>query len=183
MKKVVLTFGLISGAVSAGLMFATLPFIDKIGFDKGAYVGYSGMVLAFLLVFFGIRSYRDNVSNGYVTFGRAFSVGILITLVSCVFYVIAWEIIYFNFMPDFWDKYSNYIVEKARNSGASAAEVAKQVEAMKSFKVTYFDNPFWNVLLVFAEPFPVGIIVTLLSAIILRRKRKTVNGEQQLAAS
>jgi len=183
MKKVVLTFGLISGAISAGLMFATLPFIDKIGFDKGAYVGYSAMVLAFLLVFFGIRSYRDHVSDGYISFGRAFSVGILITLISCVCYVIAWEIIYFNFLPDFWDKYTNYVVQKTRNSGASAAEVAKQVESLKSFKVTYFDKPFWNALLTFTEPLPVGIVVTLLSAVILRRKRKTLNGEQQLAAS
>ena len=183
MKKVVLTFGLISGAISAGLMFATLPFMDKIGFDKGAYVGYSAMVLSFLLVFFGIRSYRDNVADGYISFGRGFSVGILITLISCVCYVIAWEIVYFNFMPDFWEKYTNYVVEKTRNSGASAAEVAKQVESMKSFKVTYFDNPFWNVLLVFAEPLPVGIIVTIVSAGILRKKRKSLDGEQQLATS
>jgi hypothetical protein len=182
MKKVVLTFGLISGAISAGLMFATLPFIDKIGFDKGAYVGYSAMVLAFLLVFFGIRSYRDNVSDGYISFGRAFSVGILITLISCVCYVIAWEIIYYTFMPDFWEKYSNYVLEKARSSGVSAEELARQTQSMKDFKVT-FDNPLWNSLFTFTEPLPVGLLVTLISALILRRKRKSLNGEEQLAAS
>jgi hypothetical protein len=58
MKKTVLTFGLISGAIMALMMFATLPFIDRIGLDKGAIIGYTTMVLSFLLVFFGIRSYR-----------------------------------------------------------------------------------------------------------------------------
>lgn len=182
MKKVVLTFGLISGAISAGLMFATVPFMHKIGLDKGAYIGYSAMVLAFLLVFFGVRSYRDNVSEGYISFGRAFSVGILITLISCVCYVIAWEIVYFNFMPDFWDTYTNYVVEKSRNSGVSAEALAKQVEGLKHFK-TMYDNPLWNVVFTFTEPFPVGLIVTVLSAIILRRKRKSLNGEEQLATS
>ncbi|HSB29441.1 MAG TPA: DUF4199 domain-containing protein [Pyrinomonadaceae bacterium] len=182
MKKVVLTFGLISGAISAVFMFATLPFHDKIGFDKGVYVGYSAMVLAFLLVFFGIRSYRDNVGGGYISFGRAFSVGILITLISCACYVIAWEIIYFNFMPDFVEKYSTYIVEKARNSGASPEDIAKQVESMKNFKAMY-DKPLWNVLMTFMEPLPVGLLVTLVSALILRKKRKALNGEEQLATS
>jgi cell division protein FtsW (lipid II flippase) len=75
----------------ATMMFATLPFVDKIGFDKGAIVGYTTMILAFMLVFFGIRSYRENVSDGHITFGRAFAVGILITLVACVCYVVAWR--------------------------------------------------------------------------------------------
>src|SRR5512145_2166960 len=105
MKKIVLTFGLISGAISAALMFATVPFIYRIGFDWGTGVGYTSMLIAFLLVFFGIRSYRETVGNGQISFGKAFTVGILITLVSSLCYVIAWEIIYFNILPDFPDQY------------------------------------------------------------------------------
>jgi len=75
MKKTVLTFGLIGGAIMAAMMFATLPFVDKIGFDKGEIVGYTTMILAFMLVFFGIRSYRENVKGGHITFGRAFRGG------------------------------------------------------------------------------------------------------------
>src|SRR5688572_14518344 len=105
MKKIVLTFGLISGAISAALMAAYAPFLDEIGFDKGMIIGYTSMLIAFLLVFFGIRSYRDTVGDGYITFGRAFSVGILITLISCICYVVTWEIVYFNFLPDFVEKY------------------------------------------------------------------------------
>src|SRR5277367_1302752 len=99
MKKVVLTFGLISGVLSSLMMLATVPFAHKIGFDKALIVGYTTIVASFLLVFFGIRSYRDNAGNGHITFAKAFAVGISITLITCVFYVVTWEIMYFKFMP------------------------------------------------------------------------------------
>ncbi|HXF41150.1 MAG TPA: DUF4199 domain-containing protein [Blastocatellia bacterium] len=169
MKKTVLTFGLIGGAIMAAMMFATLPFVDKIGFDKGEIVGYTTMILAFMLVFFGIRSYRENVSGGRITFSRAFTVGILITAVSCVCYVVAWEILYFKFMPDFVDKYASYAVEKVRASGASQQIIDAKLQEMKSFKAMY-DNPFINAAITFVEPFPVGLIVTFISAAILRKK-------------
>ena len=66
MKKTILVFGLISGALSSLMMVLTVPFLDKIGFDKGECIGYTAIVLSFLLVFFGIRSYRDNVGNGQI---------------------------------------------------------------------------------------------------------------------
>jgi len=174
MKKTVLTFGLIGGAIMAVMMFATIPFVDKIGFDKGEIVGYTTMILAFMLVFFGIRSYRENVSGGQITFGRAFAVGILITLVVCVCYVVAWEIIYFKLMPDFADKYSSYAVEKVKASGASPQVIDAKLQEMKSFKAMY-DNPFINAAITFVEPFPVGLIVTLISAAILRKKTPATN--------
>ena len=169
MKKTVLTFGLIAGAVMAVMMFATLPFADRIGFDKGYVIGYTTMILAFMMVFFGIRSYRENVGQGRISFGRAFAVGILITLIACICYVVAWEILYFKFMPDFLDKYSAYVIEKARTSGASQQAIDAQIQQMKSFKAMY-DNPLINAAMTFIEPFPVGLIVTLISAAILRKK-------------
>ena len=87
MKKTILTFGLISGAISSLVMVVVVPFADRIGFDRGPVIGYTSIVLSFLLVFFGIRSYRDNVGNGQITFLKAFAVGISITLISCVCYV------------------------------------------------------------------------------------------------
>src|SRR6267142_2071831 len=98
MKKTVLIFGLIAGAIMSLMMIATLPFMDKIGFDKGAIIGYTSMVLSFLVVFFGIRSYRDNLAGGSISFGKAFVIGILITAVACLCYVGTWEVIYFKFM-------------------------------------------------------------------------------------
>ena len=169
MKKTVLTFGLIGGAIMAAMMFATLPFMDKIGFDRGEIVGYTTMILAFMLVFFGIRSYRENVSGGRITFGRAFAVGILITVVACVCYVVAWEILYFKFMPDFVDKYAGYAVEKVRASGATQQVIDAKLQEMKSFKAMY-DNPLINAAITFVEPFPIGLVVTLISSAILRKK-------------
>ena len=84
MRRTVLTFGLISSALSSLMMVATVPFADKLGFDKGEYIGYTTLVLSFWLVFFGIRSYRDNMGNGQITFTKAFAVGICITLISCL---------------------------------------------------------------------------------------------------
>src|SRR5689334_15794591 len=101
MKKTVLTFGLISGAVSSAMMIATVPFADAIGWDKGAIIGYTSIVLSALVVFFGVRSYRENVNNGRVGFGRAFAAGLLIAIISCLCYVATWEVLYFKVMPDF----------------------------------------------------------------------------------
>ena len=180
MKKTVLTFGLISGAVMAVLMFGTLPLVERIGFDKGAIIGYTSMVLSFLMVFFGIRSYRENVGGGRMTFGRAFAVGILITLISCICYVVAWEIIYFKFMPDFLAKYAAYMVEKAKASGASAEAIQANLQEMKKFKEMY-DNPFFNAAITFTEPFPIGLIITLISALVLRKTPKAQTPGSQAA--
>ena len=169
MKKTVITYGLISGAVSAAMMFATVPFLDDIGFDRGAIVGYTAIVLSFLLVYFGIRSYRDNVGGGRITFGRGFAVGILITLISCVFYVAAWEIVYFNFMPDFVEKFTAHAIEKAKAEGASPAALDARMKEMQSFAAMYA-NPLVNAALTFTEPFPIGLLVTLISAGVLRKK-------------
>ena len=169
MKKTVLTFGLISGVLISGMMLGTIPFAERIGFDKGVYVGYTTMVLAFLLVFFGIRSYRENVGDGKITFGRACAVGILIALITCAFYVFTWEIMYFTLMPGFAEKYGSYLIEKLRASGATQQAIDAQLQQMKQFK-QMLDNPLINAAMTFAEVFPIGLIVTLISSAILRKK-------------
>lgn len=171
MKKIVLTFGLISGAISAAMMGITLPIClnGTMDFDKAEIIGYSLMVLSFLLVFFGIRSYRENVGGGTITFGRAFKVGILIVLISSACYVVAWQILYYNFFPDFFEKYSAHAVEKLRKDGATDAEIlAKQTQMANLTKL--YKNPVLHVGFTFMEPLPVGLVVTLISAAILRKK-------------
>jgi len=169
MKRTILVFGLISGVLSSAMMLSTLPFIDKLGYDKGEYVGYTAIVLSFLLVFFGIRSYRDNVSGGQITFTKGFAVGISITLISCVFYVVTWEVIYFNFLHGFMDKYFAHAVEKAKASGATGAALQAQLQQLQRYKELY-ENPLFNAAMTFIEPFPVGLVITLISAAILRKK-------------
>jgi hypothetical protein len=182
MKRTILTFGLISGAVSSLIMLATVPFVDRIGFDKGVVVGYTAIVLSFLLVFFGIRSYRDNAGNGQITFSKAFAVGICITLVSCICYVATWEVLYYGFLPDFMDKYNAHMIENLRASGASATAVQAKIEQLKKYKEVY-DNPLFNAAMTFIEPFPIGLVITLISAAVLRRKPQTKSSQSALPAS
>jgi hypothetical protein len=169
MKKIVLTFGVLSGLVSAALMFATLPFLEKIGFDKGLIVGYTGIVLSLLFVYFGVRSYRDNKLGGKIAFGRAFGVGLLITLISCVFYVISWQVLSRNFMPDFADQYGARAIEDARKAGATEEKLAATRAEMADMK-KMMNDPILGSAMVFIEPFPVGLLITLISAAVLKKK-------------
>jgi Protein of unknown function (DUF4199) len=170
MKRTVWTFGLISGAILSVMMAITVPFEDQIGSDRGLIIGYTTMVLSFLLVFFGIRSYRDNVAGGSVSFGRAFSVGILIVVISSLCYVATWEVIYFKFAPDFAAKLEAYNLDRARKSAATPAEVEKKVAEMRQFNERY-QNPLFNSAITFVEPAPVGLVIALVSAAVLRRRR------------
>ena len=169
MKKTVLTFGVISGLISTVTMLATIPFMHKISSEKGLIIGYTTMVLAGLLVFFGIRSYRENVSGGKLTFARGFAVGILISVLSNCFYVGTWEIAYFNFMPDFAEKYAAQLVEHAKSTGASQQKIDETARQAEQF-VRNYHKPLYNISMTFLEVFPVFLLITLLSAAILRKK-------------
>ena len=173
MRKIVLTFGLIAGAILAAMMLLTIPFMDGIGFDKSEIIGYSTMVLAFLMVFFGVKSCRDNVAGGSVTFGRAFVVGLMITLVASVCYVATWQVVYYKLAPDFTDKYVAYTVDKAKKSGASDAQIAAQKKEITEMMDMY-KNPLINIGITLLEPLPVGLLFTLVSAGVLSRKRRVV---------
>lgn len=173
MKKTVLTFGLISGAIVSLLMIATLPFHDQIGFDRRLVIGYASMLAAFLLIYFGVRSYRDNVTGGTIRFGRAFAVGALIALVSSIIYTATWEVIYFGgFMPDFATKYQAHVLESARADGATEQELAKKAEEQKKMWEMY-QNPVVNVGMTLIEPLPLGLVVALISAAVVSRRRRT----------
>jgi amino acid transporter len=171
MRKIVLTFGLIAGAILSAMMFIALVFQDQIGFDKSAIIGYSTMVLAFLMVFFGVMSYRDNVAGGSVTFGRALIVGLMITAIASACYVATWELIYYKLAPDFNEKYAAYAVEKTKKSGATESQIAAKTKEMAQFTEMY-KNPLVNIALTFLEPLPVGILFTLVAAGVLSRKRR-----------
>src|ERR1700741_5352728 len=172
MKKTVLTFGLISGAIISALMMATIPFAHRIGMGSAMVIGYTTMVLAFLLVFFGIRSYRENVGDGQISFGRALGVGLLIMLITCVFYVAIWEVMYHVFMPNFVDEYMTHAVDRVRASGKSPQEIETEIANMRSMMQLYKSNIFVNVGMTLLEPLPVGLLMTLLSAAILRKRRR-----------
>jgi hypothetical protein len=171
MQKIVLRYGLASGAILAVLTSVNLILSrrETLGLGHSEILGYSVMVLSFLLVFFGIRSYRETVAGGTIGFGKAFQVGILISLITCAIYVIGWEIAYFNFIPDFLDQYSAHVIAKMRSTGASEAAIREKTTQMAEL-AKHYKNPLFNSAVTFLEVFPVGLVMTLISAAILRRK-------------
>ena len=169
MKKTVLTFGLIAGVIISVLMGGSLLLADKIG---SGHSGYTIMVASFLLIYFGIRSYRDNTLAGQISFGRAFACGILITLITTVCYVAMWEILYFNFMPHFMDSYFAAQINKVQAAGLDSATTVAQVAAIQHSQQLY-QNPLINIAYTFMEPLPVGLLITLISAALLHRKAQT----------
>ena len=182
MRKTVLTFGLIAGAILSAMMVVTIPFHEQLGFDRAEVIGYTTMVLAFLLIFFGVRSYRDNVGGGRISFGRAMGVGSLIAAVASLCYVLTWQVVYFNFMPDYVEKYQARAMATARTEGKSEAELAALKAEMDRYAELY-RNPAINAAVTFFEPLPVALVMTLISAGVLsRRRREDLVAGQVIAA-
>jgi hypothetical protein len=166
MKKTVLIYGVISGVVAAALLLAHVPFMD--GGSKSLLVGYAGIVLSAVVVFFGVRAYRENVGNGKMSFGRGVAVGVLIALISAACYVAAWEVVYYS-SPGIADHIFDGQVEELIAAGAPQEKVDEKAREVESFKKLYA-NPFVNVGFTFVEPLPVGLLITLFSAVVLRRR-------------
>ena len=171
MKKTVLTFGLISGLMISVLMGGSLLLANRSGPSHSMMLGYTIMVASFMLIYFGIRSYRDNALAGQISFGRAFACGILITLITTVCYVVMWEVLYFNFMPHFMDSYFAAQIHHVQSAGLDPATTAAKVADIRHSQQLY-QNPLVNMAYTFIEPFPVGLVITLVSAAVLRRKAR-----------
>jgi hypothetical protein len=124
-----------------------------------------------------VRSYREHVGGGEIGFGRAFAVGASIALVASLCYVATWQVLYFGFMPDFVQKYQAHLMEKARQSGESAEAIERKRAEMAKFAELY-QNPAINAAITLIEPLPVGLVVALVSAGVLgRRRRRKAGGE------
>jgi hypothetical protein len=160
-------------------MVGSLLLAQKIGSGHSLILGYTIMVASFLLIYFGIRSYRDEVLAGQISFGRAFTCGILIALISSVCYVLMWEVVYFNFMPHFMDGYFAAQIHKLQSAGLDPAITAARVAAIQHSQQLY-QNPLVNMAYTLMEPLPVGLLMALISAALLRRNART-SGTPKLA--
>lgn len=173
MKKNIIIYGLIAGIVVAIPMLIVVNGCANaeggVDFDRSMLIGYASMLIAFSLVFVGIKNYRDKYNGGLITFGKAFKIGFNIVLIASTIYVGTWLIDYFFFIPDFGDKYAAHMLEQLKASGASASEIEKQTAEMAKFSQMY-KNPLFNALMTYMEILPVGLIVTLISSLILKRK-------------
>jgi hypothetical protein len=172
MKKNVLVFGLIAGfIVSIFMLLGMANCIDKNDYDHSMILGYTTMIIAFSFVFVGIKNYRDKYNGGLINFGQAFKTGLWITLIASTMYVVTWLIYYYFFVPDFMENYSAHMIEKAKAAGASAAEIENTMKEMAGYKEMY-KNPLFVILFTYLEILPVGLLITVISALILKRKQK-----------
>lgn len=169
MKKLVIVYGIIAGLIVTGMMaFSTGYFCTKGDFEGGMIYGYSAMIIAFSMIFVGIKSYRDKHNGGTINFGKAFKIGFFISLIASTIYVTGWLINYYFFMPDFMDKYAAVMIAKAKASGISADELAKKTADMMQMKAWY-KNPLFVILMTYVEILPIALVVSLISALILKR--------------
>lgn len=170
MKKVVITCGLISGAIVAAVWAITaVMYNSNPEFDSGMVIGYATQVLAFSLIFVGIKIYRDKHNGGVVSFGKAFQIGLFITLIASTIYVAGWAIEYNYVFPDFMEKYTAHMIRELKTSGASQARIDATIKEMEMYH-GWYKNPFLFALMTYAEIVPTGLIITLICALILKRK-------------
>lgn len=165
MNKIVLKNGLFGSSIVTALLLS-VTFYMKANPEKevSMFFGFAGMLLAFIFVVLGIKQQRDT-NNGFISLGKAFLTGFWITLIISTIYVIVWLIIFYNFFPNFAEHYTDMAIAKA-----SPDEVDKVTEEMNSFKEMY-KNPIMVILLTYMEILPLGIVFSLISALILKKKQ------------
>lgn len=173
MRKVSLTFGLLAGAIVSAFLVVTIALWVNTGkIIDFALVGYATMVIALSMVFFGIKSYRDNYQGGKIRYWKGFQVGLLITLIASLMYTLTWET-YVQVSPGssqaFVDYYVKCEIDKLKGKGVSAAEIDEKVKQLDGIKEMY-RNPALRFGMTLMEILPVGVIITLISAAILRKK-------------
>jgi hypothetical protein len=176
MKKIVLISGLIAGLVSIGWGVAYIAVClnsDKpMDMGNGMLYGYASMLLAFSVIFVAIKNYRDKHNGGIISFGKAFRIGLYISLIASTIYVLIWLIDYYYFIPEgsFEQQYTNYTLEALKAEGATQPELdAKAAELAKDWES--YKNPFVNAMITYVEILPVGLLVSLIAALVLKRKR------------
>jgi hypothetical protein len=172
MQKNILIYGFTAGIVVTVLMIFNINYLGqsgKVDYNTSLLLGYASMLIAFSLVYVGIRNYRDQYNGGVISFGKAFKLGMLIVLISSTIFVVAWLINYFLFIPDYMEKFSAHELEKLKASGASQLEIDKETKKLANF-AEMFKNPLFNAMMTYAEILPVGLVVTLISSLILKRK-------------
>lgn len=170
MKRNIIVCGLIAGFIVSAMMVTSTSLCYTSGDFEGSMVaGYASMILAFSLIFVAVKNFRDKFNGGTVTFGEGFKIGLYISLIASSVYVLVWLVDYYLFVPDFMDKYSATMIKHSTEGGATPAEMKETIAEMDSYKEMY-KNPLFVILLTYTEILPVGLIVSLICALILRRK-------------
>lgn len=164
-----LIYGALAGAVVVCIITLGMAF-ELPGHATSEWIGYLVMLVALSLIFVGVKRYRDIECGGVIKFGRAFKVGLGIAAVAALIYVLGWEIYLAASGRDFMAKYSASIIEGMRAEGASSAAIQSAIGEMQDLAMRY-KSPLFRIPITFVEIFPVGLLVALVSAALLRNPR------------
>jgi hypothetical protein len=174
MKRNILVFGLISGALASAFMATSMAWAGCAGstgnMATGMIIGYTGMAAAFTFIFVGIKNYRDKQNAGVISFGKAFLLGLLISFIASTMYVATWGVQYHYFMPDFMDKYSAIQIQQINASGKPADQIQAAIADVNQASYNYKHNILFFAMYTYMEILPVGILITLISSMVLKRK-------------
>ncbi len=170
MRKIILVYGSIAGAVIIGSMIIGFIANENKAASVPQWLGYLIMIVAFSMIFVGVKRYRDADLGGVIKFGRAFLVGLSIALVASFVYVATWEVYLYATDYKFIDIYAASVIEAKRAAGVSGEALDAVVGQMEAMAKNY-DNPLFRLPMTFLEIFPVGLIVALASAAILRNPK------------
>lgn len=174
MRKITLIFGLLAGVIVSIFLAVIMALCENgaVNVDNSDLIGYGSMVIALSMVFFGVKSYRDNYLNGAIKFGKGLQIGLLITLIASLVYAAAGEA-YYQASPEsqlaLMDKYADHYVARMREKGASPAEIDQKAKEMADLKEMY-KNPLIRFGMTLAIILPVGVVIALISAAALRRR-------------
>lgn len=183
MLNKILVYGVIAGLVAGLPLSAFVIFAHDNSPAHGMLIGYTIMLVALSTIFVAIKRHRDEVLGGVIRFWPAFALGLGISAVAGIIYVIAWDVSCAIAHVDFASSYAAAVVEQKRAAGASTAELAKVTAEMERFKVQYA-NPLFRWPMTFIEIFPVGVLVSLISAALLRNPRfMAARAREAVAAS
>lgn len=172
MKKNILIFGLISGLISSSMLIAMTVICYNSGKVEGnMWLGFTFMLIAFSFVFVGVKNYRDNFNGGVISVAKALKIGLIITLIAATFYVIVWLICYYLFIPDFMDKFTELTIRNLKEKTTDPVKLKEEIEGVEFYKEMY-KTPFGVVLLTYMEILPLGLVISLIASLILRRKHK-----------
>jgi hypothetical protein len=173
MKKIIWVCGVIAGIISVSWgVLGEAVLSDSLSLNTKMIFGYATMLLGFSLIFVAIKNYRDNYNSGQITFGKALRIGLLITLIASTVYVVVWMIDYSYFVPDYGDKYQAQAIAEMKASGVSAVEIQKQGAEMAATMAKYKSSATFRVMFTYLEIVPVGIVISLIAALILKKHAK-----------
>ena len=168
MTKIILIFGVIAGLIVTTSYTVSTFAHTRYGMGAGVAVGYLVMLIALALVFVGVKKYRDDHLGGVIRFSTALGVGAAISAVACFFYAASWELYLYMTDYSFMRDYLRSTIEAKRLAGASGADLAMFESDMAALAKDY-EHPVYRTLLTLREIAPVAIIVTFISASLLKK--------------